>query len=76
MIIQYGYLDKVAQGKSVQVTLPKAYSNTNYITLSCPYTTSNSFANPATNGKTVSSFCVLNITNTGSAPVYHWISIG
>lgn len=76
IVLQYGYLSSVGQGGSVKVTLPKAYTTTNYGSFSCPYTSTNIWANAASHSKTTTSFYVMNVANRGGNRAYHWFAIG
>lgn len=75
-MLQYGYISGTAAGSSVAITLPTAYTTTKYSTVASPYTTTNSWADAATNTKSTTGFKILNITNTGTKPPYHWFTIG
>ena len=76
VVLQWGYLSSVAQGGSVKVTLPKAFTSTKYASFAIPYSSTNTWANGGTHSKTKTTVDIINITNAGGNRPYHWFVIG
>lgn len=76
IIVQWGITNSLSAKATATVTLPIAFSNTNYKVTASAYYADTKYATPGINTLTTTTFKLLNITNVSSNCPFHWIAVG